>query len=1342
MTTLPSGSTSTVRIAPGRNGSGMTARTGARVQVIVDPKPFGILRVYAPSVEGRVDKVVLRDSAATSMQDAVYWTEFSISQAVPGPDGASYRVLQFDEDTNTGGRRQEIERLYGRNYTLVYRPLGTEVGERVLLADSTPVYVFSSGPIVSPPGTVHLDGVVVTASREEGDAPLEGGGLPHMTSLVATEARLSDRVRFPDEAFHRVGILLGNESDSDVELRRPTSLPKDPGDPLAPSALLAPILSDEEDPQGLPDATFRGVPVPMAVRKGAWRNGDPSKRVLATPGEAPAPTNAAPPTAETPSPVNETPDPVDTTHAGERWLYVFGVRENEDYRRTLESSDRLLTPVAEHYPNPTFLVGVWRLAGDGTCQLAAYPDGDGADDLPSPVGPTAPFFFLDTGLVTTHPDRTAYVHVSRGPLPRVRLDRLQVPLKTLGLPADRSPGHEDPGTTSMTPLDLVGRPGRVFFERRHAHYDTGGQVWAWYLPDPVRVSAYLSKVTRAQSVRYNAWVSASALAARHGGVVAATCYDDAQGRDHLQAYLAGGQGALSSRGPMFGSTTADGRHPLPELPVSRADLISAWSGFNVDVPGVARPPGAVASGASSALSHFQFGVYRQRSYLRHRIRVAGNHLVAWIASPTYEAYLRDLGIERVLGKTNTVAEVVAVEALAASAEAGGGAGVLLRWLEGAGVFDRLPSEATADANGRALDPATVLDSVLSVLNAPAFDVVWLIAEKGGEAAVVLFEAAGPAIVLKRWEGAVGDYTGRFLGALFASRALGSPPDVSDGGRRIGPLRLSSKDLDAKGASFVFPPSVPGGPTSSDFRPQRRRWTLTLDGPAVSQKLAVAVGGFDVAITFAGVVQNVRRDQFGLGDVIATGQVVTEAAGVAEALGTLQTAGRVFAKGAVVLEAAGAAVAVRQAYDNPRYTGSQAQTDWVGVIGTALEGTGAVLITQAATVEIAAVSGTTAAASGAAAVLAWWGAALVAAGIAIGAVGKWVQSILDRMGDPLSVWLPSDDVWGQSYGSPGHRTAMLELVRPDWTPATDAPAADGPRLVGTAADPGMTDRFVEYAFQFPVKVRVRRPMVLGVVQEDGPVNGLTFQIDPQYLPESGTITLSAVVRRALQQPVPVQCAVHYVRDGRRFFYTVKEAAAPDESGVVRAKPLVIPADGDLLMQAEEDHWAESVRATVEVYPPVRHDATGPAGRPERAEHDVLEVHVGAVPTLSETYSEALTRASGGEAVLEAAGFSWGSVPAGYPQVPAGGMYNSGAFLEVARSAERGAGAVSRSSVVGGSPVGVALGGPFTVAGTAFFRPFPPVDARPLLPAAQARPLMTAVELVHGVARGYRYPQDDR
>ena len=1100
--------TTEVRVAPGHGVA--ASQTHARTRVVLDPDPFGELWIYAPTKEGLEDSFVLRDTAATTEGDALYWSELKAVAAT----GDGHFVLTFNEATNTGGRRGDLDGLAMATYTLVHRPLGDDRVERTLFAGRTGRAAFPGGRPPRPSqGRTAAD-----ILRDETRPPSATDA--RMKWVVAVEPRLSDEVRFPPPVLDRLGL------DDDVELQRPDVLRPAPGtpdgDPLAgPGTAWSRLVGDggSETPD---DSRFLGRPVPVAVRERAWANGAPP----AAPGGADADAES------------------DADGPGERWVTVFSLATNPAYVRG-DPGQQMLRDRGTWHPNVTERVGVWHLPGDGTCRLALYPEGGAEDDVPDVVGGAAPFFLVDVGLPARNDsDHTAYAHVSVAPLPRLRADDLEGKLRDVGTNRRASYDGEiaDRDRSALTPLDLV--PKRhanwsrrdEFYERHHVSWDG---VWAWYLPDPVRVTERMAELAEAELVRYQAWKEAAEPGAQHSGFVAATCYDPDHGRDHLTQDLARSAGVITAGDPSLNVPDRGGVAGALGL----MNVVEMWDGFDPYALGIVdRPPGgeAVTSRASvSGLRHFQYGLFRQRVYLQHRVRVAGARLAAWVGSPSFGEHLRDLGVAHVAGAPDEASVEAVARALRVGSEAGAGAAVLLTWLHEAGVIERLPAAPEPGALDERLGLGAEPWSVGDVLDAPLFKVLWLATEKGGEAAVEIAEAAGGSITLAARTGVLGDFEARLLGVFFGRMAMGADFTATGDGRTFGPLRLETWDADAGGRPFLSPGGVP----DSGAPAPQTRWRVSVG--VVPERVALFVGGLDIAITATGIGVNGGRGEFGWGDAVAFGQVLTEGVGFvdtaaeagvlrlsADRVASLTRVGRQFARASVLLEGAAAGLGVYAAYANRLNLGVQSvvRRDTLGMTGAAVGGAGAMLIAQAALGGVGALVSSPAAAVG---------VALVAVGWAVAAVGEQRLSAEQRADDPLArdLWLARRDVWGRRYDRAPDRNALLRLVRPGWGPSGGG-AVLAPTLLGRGGEPGLTAAFVERAFAFPVRVRAE-PGPGGAVR-------LTLAVVPRYLPAAGAVAVRASVSYRdefdLEKTVPVAFVVRYERPERGpLRYAVRDGA---------------------------------------------------------------------------------------------------------------------------------------------------------------------------------------------------------
>ena len=288
-----------------------------------------------------------------------------------------------------------------------------------------------------------------------------------------------------------------------------------------------------------------------------------------------------------------------------------------------------------------------------------------------------------------------------------------------------------------------------------------------------------------------------------------------------------------------------------------------------------------------------------------------------------------------------------------------------------------------------------------------------------------------------------------------------------------------------------------------------------------------------------------------------------------------------------------------------------------------------------------------------------------------------------------------------------------VVRPGWGPSGGG-AVLATTLLGVGNETGLTARFVERAFAFPV---VGEPLV----DDDGAVVGLALNIVPRYLPAAGTLALSATVTDTdTGAAVPVRCAVHYARvDGALRYRVAGPAGPPSSDGSVRAAPLAVPSSGGLAALA--GGWARAAPRTVRVL-----------RGGEVASEDTLEtvrVHVG-VPELPPglrwvvgggTAHSEVDRRRAERAERRAAGLPYGAAPDVADPV-------EGVRAELARYRARTGGAdAGPGTAVEAVGLADALGGgAFAVAGTAFFRPARPFDPAPTVPAPTAAVSMAAAE----------------
>ena len=258
-----------------------------------------------------------------------------------------------------------------------------------------------------------------------------------------------------------------------------------------------------------------------------------------------------------------------------------------------------------------------------------------------------------------------------------------------------------------------------------------------------------------------------------------------------------------------------------------------------------------------------------------------------------------------------------------------------------------------------------------------------------------------------------------------------------------------------------------------------------------------------------------------------------------------------------------------------------------------------------------------------------------------------------------------------------------------TEAGWGPSGGGATLLGRGGEPGLTARFVERAFAFPVPVRVR------VEETAGGAVRLALVVVPRYLPAAGAVAVRAAVEyfdpsRRQTESADVAFVVRYERPERGpLRYAVRAGA-----GWATAVPVATLGG----LGSGLDGLAVHVGPGWGALPDGPGGLAGAAGR---------LVAAGRTPTRSAVYAE--DRAG---RAAQAALRSSGHVP-------------DAARLDPAAT----------------PGLGAALGaGRFTVTGFAVFDPARPLD--PAIPEMRPSPnAVVATEEVHG-RRGYRHPKDYR
>jgi hypothetical protein len=156
------------------------------------------------------------------------------------------------------------------------------------------------------------------------------------------------------------------------------------------------------------------------------------------------------------------------------------------------------------------------------------------------------------------------------------------------------------------------------------------------------------------------------------------------------------------------------------------------------------------------------------------------------------------------------------------------------------------------------------------------------------------------------------------------------------------------------------------------------------------------------------------------------------------------------------------------------------------------------------------------------------------------------------------WLAEESYWGKHFDrDPSAREALLDLVTPGKDEGASPPPTDPIRR--------HAEQFTQTAFSFPTAVGVPpRPSVpeSNALSASGPPKRLFLSIIPKYLPKKrGTFMVDAQVNTEGRSPVPIQCAVHYVKTSTALRYTVRR----------KGESLSLPSDTSLSDWADDECW---------------------------------------------------------------------------------------------------------------------------------------------------------------------------
>ena len=1326
MSAPPPSPSTTVRMA---RGGSATVRSGRRTRVVLQDYPWAELRIYVASLVDLPDRFVLSDSEATGPDDAVYWCERPVTDAVltvdPDPERGGFYTLVFDWKPGQDKVARIDAQTWSTAYTLRHRPQGTPAGERVVF-EGRSRGVFSS--------TGLLSGAV-----EEHDS-----GEPFMYAFGAVRVVLSDDVVVPAPRAARYG--------SPAEVVEPTALPTPVPEAAAADGTVAPPLAPppaEPPPPRPPLARRPGAPPallpspppaplapppppvePVAVRgKRAWAAG-----------------TAYPHTADVVDGADEALAEAVREAAAleETWLYLFASR------------------VGESGPAPGWtpeFLGVWKADADGRYQHGTYPEpplpGASAaapDAVPTLGSTAAPFVLLDAGLIDS-PSETVWAYASPFPLPWSRVRDVAA-----GLQASAAAHElEDPTRSDLlTPLYLRmhgassggsrafgSRPAARQFERVGGHVVWEAGAWTLALPHPVLAPLRLAAEAERATRRYEDWVVATSGAYQDALLVATAAYGGpTQRREYLDRVLVQGRSLdLEPNGA--------GGYIVSTVPDPATSMVRAWEGFDASaLGGGPRPVGAAQPGeVESLLQQFLYGHHAQRAYLRHRRRVAGTRLEAWV-DWAFDATREDLDAVLEAETTEAYAEAAlsASEALflcdVSMVSCGAGGVALQRRVDATPLLDRLDGL-------RAEQVPSVLEEMVAEgppgdegwVRARPFKVTWKLAKKSAQSGARFLQTMGPVLLAT---GSRTTYQYRGLNRLvsfgwLANRLAwdGPAPVVSGASRvRVGDLwvqRIEETTRTERAGA--------GGLWAFERSATETRTVAYFDAARLGSRLGQMLSVMSAAVNGATFAADVRDGEFGPDQLISLGKAASDSASLADSAYTTSRAddgvlsrtarravqtpdARRAVRGTVAvlkgastwLEVASTASKVTKEATAEVAHGARdvGRADGWGVAGALFEGMGSVLASGAGASLVqstaARIGGTAVAA--AAGLSAGWvaviGVAMVGVGYGLQAVGSVVERWVRMRDDPLARWLPLHSPWAVGPSAlwpvmrwsaedraateagrgrfPDQRRRLLKAVRPGGDlGVVRASGAGADRAVAPILE-GKTGALLEAAFAFPVAVHV--PPATAAA---GP---LAVDVELRYVPTAGTLALSADVTQPGSDTVPIRCAVHYVKTAGGYRYLVRAPGAP----LAGPAPLAARVD---------DSWAWA--------------------RTPGDDRVVLRVHVGAGWAAVPDGLRAAAARGPARAARDAAGVLV------YGTDPLGAVVRDRASREGRRLADAlGAYEAEAGSVVwpGSVVAAPALGAGWSVSGSVFFRPLAPVDPDPAFPDPEANePLAAAQRFRH-------------
>lgn len=836
---------------------------------------------------------------------------------------------------------------------------------------------------------------------------------------------------------------------------------------------------------------------------------------------------------------------------GDRWVAVYGVfaTDEEDY-------------------DPEFtLLGVYKVTESGE-----YKHADVSETEPSPSGPAQADVLLPAGHVATG-RVNLFARLALGTPSSERFKQGEELLRRGGgdqedlLYATTPVFFGEPATgeaptpeeTGPHPLD-PSVPLRLQEPAAHASASEEGLGLDVYLINPIWAAERRVRAAEAAQDHYQEWIETVGAADGHAGLLSELCYNPVHGRGYLADHLASALDVEVDPGARGGEIGAEVNTTVKDT----YDMRGAWAPFKPGQVFAHEDGNGSMKGEGDQLGQFAYGLRCKRAFLMWNRRRACRRASRLLAAPHVYQALLDL----CSSPEPTALGTRAVEW-----------GARLTLSGGEGPF-------SDDAPAALVEAATRTEMTLEELTGADLAAVLL---KVGErvAAYKLALAMGPAVAADWTSEGVGPPTGLSELAHFYMRITHGPDGYTNAAGAAGEIELVPEGSEQAEVSIVKERRGQKGDPAVRYK-MRVSGEVKQEMEASMEKLETKkIGGATAGLrlltgiaSIIGLANAVQNDQFGVGEALSLCTLGLEIAALYNESPSYSTMmrGKVPAWVGPTLKLLGPVADVTlgtwelgRAATNTTPRG-QAEVDNPNVWGIA----GAVLST-AGGIALTVGSGGTVVALGAVGLAAGGGASLY------GGLSEMCQV---EAADPLSDWLPTEDLWGREYGA--DREPLFDAVRPDPSVKADLSSKQlgGKPLPRAMAD--QTKAAAEQGFYFPTRVGVRKP------EEASPV-GLQLEIAVGYLPSYGTLMVNSKVIPAAPnlRERALQCAVHYVKTDGGFRYCV----------VRKGERLELPGKGGSALPewSKQENWSWAAPEEIRM----------PDG--EAVEAPMLGVHVGEWPT---------------------------------------------------------------------------------------------------------------------------------